>query len=299
MGLASLLKRKLGKDSQDGSHKKSKASIPISRATAIEIATLKKKSTHTARRKLKKFGALADQPLPDDLHLDIAAERSDADEDAAEDLNGGDGTGGLASSGDGGGGGGGGGGGNSRGSSSAYEALLSSLAATNEDVAGAVELRRRELAGDSDLESSEEEEEEEDEDEDETSDMEREAINWAEGAHRKKRDKEEEAKYTEKIEEESEEEQEDEEEEDEESEEEAAAVLQLHLSNGADVNGTTTTNAASSSFLLEDHFDAHLEHQLSEDALAKLATASSTPFIDVLHQEEVKEGHEEKGKKNE
>lgn len=296
MGLASLLKRKLGKDSQDGSHKKSKASIPISRATAIEIANLKKKSTRTARRKLKKFGALADQPLPDDLHLDIAAERSDADEDAAEDLNGGDGTGGLASSGD---GGGGGGGGNSRGSSSAYEALLSSLAATNEDVAGAVELRRRELAGDSDLESSEEEEEEEDEDEDEdeTSDMEREAINWAEGAHRKKRDKEEEAKYTEKIEEESEEEQEDEEEEDEESEEEAAAVLQLHLSNGADVNGTTTTNAASSSFLLEDHFDAHLEHQLSEDALAKLATASSTPFIDVLHQEEVKEGHEEKGKK--
>ncbi|KAL4523329.1 hypothetical protein Ndes2526A_g08025 [Nannochloris sp. 'desiccata'] len=141
MGLASLLKRKLGKDSQDGSHKKSKASIPIS----------------------------------------------------PEDLNGGDGTGGLASSGD---GGGGGGGGNSRGSSSAYEALLSSLAATNEDVAGAVELRRRELAGDSDLESSEEEEEEEDEDEDEdeTSDMEREAINWAEGAHRKKRDKEEEAK---------------------------------------------------------------------------------------------------------
>jgi len=294
MGLASLLKRKLGKDSQNGSSKKSKAAVPISRATALEIATLKTKSTRTARRKLKKFGALADQPLPNDLLVDTAAESSDNDdEDAAKDLNGGDLTGDLASA----GGSGGGGGNIARGN--AYEALLSSLAATNQDVAGAVELRRRELAGDSDLESSEEDSDEEgegegidNENDENGSDLEQEAIDLAEGTHRKERAKEE-TNNSEKdaLEEESEE-------EEDASEEEALLEMQQPLLNGVanGANANSSMNAVSSSCLLEEHFDAHFEHQLSEDALSKLATASSIPFIDVLHQDLKEKDDDHKGK---
>ena len=244
MGLASLLKRKLGgKDTENGSHKRSKIEVP--RAAALEIAALKAKGTRTARRKLKQFGAMADQPLPADI-LSLhntngkATDASSSDEDDDEEEKEQDfevvGRGWEITE----------NGVNGSSSSSAYEALLASLAGTSEAMAGAVALRRREIAGDSDEDEEESDEDEEVEESEEEEGEKNKKIDEIEGD-----DDDEEEEELESADEE--------EEEQPEKEEERKST-------------TKTSTKTSSIEVLVDHFD---------DAVAQLATTSGPAFIDL------------------
>ena len=242
MGLATLLKRKLGKDAPNGAQKRSKTSN-LPRPTVSEVAALKAKGTRTARRKLKKLGSLADDPLPDDPLLD----GNDDDDDVDGDIN-------LSA----------------LEPSNAYDALLSSLATTSETLAAQVELRRRELAGDSDNSEDEEEEdsevdsedEEESEHESEESDKE-ELLENGNGAHGDKNNLliEDEAKEKESS-------------LDEDEFEDAQEGDTRDISTKAESHGV----------LRDDHFESHFGAQLTEEELGKLAAASTslgTPYVDL------------------
>lgn len=139
MGLATLLKRRLGRDEDQGANKR-RQSAAISSQAALDItpealAALKAKNTRTARRKLAKLGPLADEILA------RAAAKDSGHGDGAGSDDEGFNKGAVP------------------GAGAAYDALLASLASGSDAVAEAYQQRRRELDGYSDESESDADEE--------------------------------------------------------------------------------------------------------------------------------------------